>query len=61
MGLEGLYIAVRYGDEGLGKWLSGIDPETGKPMETWWENRFFNPNYWRKVEDYNTFDEDLHK
>jgi len=60
MGFEGLYVAGKYGDEGLGKWLSGVDPETGKPMTGWWENRFYNPNYWRKVEDYGTFDEGEH-
>ena len=60
MGYEGLYVGIRYGDKGLAEWLNGIDPETGKPMTGWWQNRFFNPNYWRKVEDYGTFDEVEH-
>ena len=61
MGLEAIYVAGKYGDEGLGKWLSGIDPETGQFIDGWWKNKFYNPNYWRKVEDYGTFDEEEHK
>lgn len=61
MGLEAIYVAGKYGDEGLGKWLSGIDPETGQFIDGWWKNKFYNPNYWRKVEDYGTFDEDEHR
>ena len=61
MGLEGIYVGIKYGEEGLGKWLNGVDPETGQPMTGFWENRFYNPNYWRKVEDYGTFDEREHE
>jgi hypothetical protein len=60
MGYEGIAIKSIYGDKGLGWWLDGRNPETGEPMTNMFTNIFFNPDYWRKVEDYNTFDPDEH-
>ena len=61
MGYEAGYVEAKYGTDGLGKWLNGIDPETNQPMTGMFENIFYNPNYWRKVEDYNTFDPEEHR